>query len=134
MDAGVDRTLSAAALLLVALAGACSQPLQPPTFTEVSIEQLRTDPASWIGRPVEVEGVVNAAAGRSPGLSENCSSSASSILVRWDSVPGFEPGDSGAKVRVRGVFDLGEGGDREAGLHNVSILWRLPPNLPRCRF
>jgi hypothetical protein len=123
----------AAASALAALAAACSQPLQPSAFTEVSIEQLRADPASWIGRPVEVEGVVNAEADRSSSLNENCSSGAKSVLVRWDNVPGFHPDDAGANVRVRGVFDLGEGVERHATLHNVSILWRLPPNLPHCR-
>jgi hypothetical protein len=120
--------------MVVAAVAACSQPFQPAAFTEVSIDQLKADPASWNGRPVEIEGVVNAAADRTSSLAENCSSSARSVLVRWDSVPGFHQSDAGAKVRIRGVFGLTEGAGRQASVRNVSILWRLPPNLPRCRF
>jgi hypothetical protein len=109
----------------------------------VSIEQLRTDPASWIGRPVEVDGVVDATADESWRLKENCASDAKSVSVRWDSVPGFRASDDGARVRVRGVFlDDNVSARRidathmpsRGSLQNVSILWRLPANLPRCRF
>ena len=138
---------SLAAMLVAALAG-CTQPIAPSPFAEVSIDQLRTDPARWVGRPVEVEGVVDTQAGNDPSLRENCSSDARSIEVQWDRVPGFHPGDIGAKVRVRGVFHKADGIAAPTGpeitedgaplanrgtLQNVSIVWRLPSNLPRCR-
>ena len=141
------RLLSASTLLLVGLAGSCAQPIVPSPFTDVSIEQLKTDPAGWTGRHLEVEGVVEGGADESWRLKENCASNAKSIPVRWDSVPGFRPSDDGAKVRVRGTFRndpvVGRRGSDEVGdasvqnrgvLENVSILWRLPANLPRCRY
>jgi len=135
------------ALLLVGLSTGCARPIASSPFADVTIERLKTDPLSWIGRPVEVEGVVDANADGSWRLKENCAAEARSVLVRWDSVPGFSRSDHGSRVRVRGVFhDDNVSAKNEThridatyipsrgSLQNVSILWRLPANLPRCGF
>lgn len=131
------------------LAAGCAQPLRPAKFADVSIDQLRADPAAWIGRPVEVAGVVDTQ-GAASSLNENCAGNAESILVRWAGVPGFRPSDDGTRVRVRGVFKTAEadrrppagemaGGDaagamaNRATLQDVSIVWRVPADVPRCR-
>lgn len=106
--------------------------MQPREFAKVSIRQLVTDPASWIGEAVELEGIVHTGAVRSSSLKENCSSEAPAILVRWQNVPGFNATDDGAKVRVRGVFRQADGIGPKPALENVSILRRWPPRLPHC--
>jgi hypothetical protein len=121
-------------LIPAVFTASCTQATSSSAFAEVSIEQLRTEPAAWMGRPVELEGVVSVQSGVASTLRENCSSTAHSLQVRWDSVPGFRVSDDGAKVRVRGVFHQDEGGARDGTLRNVSIIWRLPPNLPRCLY
>jgi len=131
------------------IAAGCAQPLRPAKFADVSIDQLRADPAAWIGRPVEVAGVVDTQ-GADSTLNENCAGNAESILVRWTGVPGFRPSDDGTKVRIRGVFRTAEankqpppgemaGGDaasamaNRASLQDVSIVWRVPADVPGCR-
>lgn len=140
------RLLSASALLLVGSVAGCAQPIAPSPFADASIEQLISDPTNWTGRPVEVEGVVVARADDRWRLKENCASNARSVSVRWDNVPGFHASDDGAKVRVRAIFRndaVVRGGNGEVinasaqnrgTLENVSILWRSPANLPRCRY
>lgn len=121
-------------LLLAFLIAGCAQPMRPNAFTTVSIQDLITDPASWLGRAVEVEGIVRTEADNSSRLQENCSSTAQAILVRWHDVPGFRTSDDGAKVRLRGVFRQADGPVRKPALQNVSIVQRWPPGLPRCAY
>ena len=96
---------------------------------------------------MEVEGVVDANADGSGRLKENCAVDSKSVLVRWDQVPGFLKSDDGARVRVRGGFHDEEHSPTgkphlvdaatmpsRGILQNVSILGRLPANLPRCQF
>lgn len=133
------------ALLLAGPLAGCNPYIAPSPFARVSIEQLEADPARWTGEAVEVAGVVEAVAGKGSRLTENCGSSAVSIPVDWELVPGFRDTDDGARVRVRGTFrddgavhnkrDLSGGSSPNRGaLENVSILWRMPESGPRCHF
>ena len=135
---------------LIAISIIGCTPFSPRSpFTVVTINELRADPSAWTGKAVEVTGILIRGAGpMSPpsSLSENCSGDAHAVLVRWDNVPGLRNEDTGAKVKVRGVFRMGArvgspgppgraGSTNSAGagtLENVSILWRLPADLARC--